>query len=570
MQIIRRYYTKSLDSKILTFTSLFLLSLFWLSSLFAIIADYSNVPFWDQWDAMLMMDPRISNVNFSTFWQQHNEHRIILGKTLFYFNNLFFNGSEIVLLLINLFLSTIIFLVICIYLAKANRKEKNLQIMIIGSLSPINFSLLSSQNLLWGFQAQFYLAILLPTLSFISFARYIVDKQKRNLILSIFLGVLSIGTMASGLMVLPVLLLLGIIFRLNKKENLIIFGLVCITFFGYFRNFSFVFETPLSIYLNHPIYIFKYVVLLLGGPVYVIAGNNPYLTLWVVLIFVYVISIPIINYCLGKYKKIEVHEVASFSIFIFILLFAIQTAGGRYEFGMSSALSSRYLLFSNIFLMIGIITVLFQLKHISVRLSIVTMLLMFALMLPNQLSVLFSKDNRVYDRNLAGLALNLEVNDETQLKSVYPWPERILSNVEKLKIEGRSVFGSKKYEEQRESFGKIFSMSTNKSCSGSIETSMKIPNSDWLQINGWLYSSVGRNIIVTNLENTIVGYGIKGRYRPDVANLFSHADSRSGFTVYVNTNFEIKDLKIISTDKLNNPYCLIKSFQPKLLNQGVK
>src|SRR5687767_513075 len=45
---------------------------------------YSPVPFWDMWDSYLGFFGSTRDGGFGVWWAQHNEHRIVFSKVLFW------------------------------------------------------------------------------------------------------------------------------------------------------------------------------------------------------------------------------------------------------------------------------------------------------------------------------------------------------------------------------------------------------------------------------------------------------------------------------------------------------
>jgi hypothetical protein len=47
---------------------------------------YSPVPFSDMWDGYLHFFMQVSDGDSGAWWRQHNEHRIVLARLLFWIN----------------------------------------------------------------------------------------------------------------------------------------------------------------------------------------------------------------------------------------------------------------------------------------------------------------------------------------------------------------------------------------------------------------------------------------------------------------------------------------------------
>lgn len=75
--------------------------------------NYSSVPYWDMWNGYLDFYTKISSGDWSAWWAQHNEHRIVLARVFFWLDIRYFHGQGWFLIVLNyllLIISTSIFL----------------------------------------------------------------------------------------------------------------------------------------------------------------------------------------------------------------------------------------------------------------------------------------------------------------------------------------------------------------------------------------------------------------------------------------------------------------------------
>jgi hypothetical protein len=140
--------------------------------------------------------------------------------------------------------------------------------------------------------------------------------------------------------------------------------------------------------------------------------------------------------------------------------------------------------------------------------------------------------NALFDKELAGVALNLGTDDRTQIQAVYPWPERITSKVEVMRKLDVNIFGSEEYRLQRKTLGTLLKSNNNSICKGNIESVKILEGNKWIRVSGWAASKNSTRIVITNSQNRITGYGLMGQERPDVKALYKELDKRSGFVAY--------------------------------------
>jgi hypothetical protein len=65
------------------------------------IRNYSPVPHMDMWDGFLGFFIQPSANEFGAWWAQHNEHRIVLARLLFWIDQSLFSGAAIFLVTAN-------------------------------------------------------------------------------------------------------------------------------------------------------------------------------------------------------------------------------------------------------------------------------------------------------------------------------------------------------------------------------------------------------------------------------------------------------------------------------------
>src|SRR4051794_19522892 len=85
--------------------------LFWSLAIDGAVQNYSPVPFWDMWVGYLDFYNKVESSDWTIWWSQHNEHRIILARFLFWIDIKWFEGSSLFLVSLNyIFLGSIVLL----------------------------------------------------------------------------------------------------------------------------------------------------------------------------------------------------------------------------------------------------------------------------------------------------------------------------------------------------------------------------------------------------------------------------------------------------------------------------
>jgi hypothetical protein len=194
------------------------------------------------WDGLYTFHLKIIDGDYSAWWSQHNEHRIFLSRILFLIDIYFFKGLNYFLVFFNYVLVALVTLTFYLYLNRLNsiylysKDEKIIYILlIIGWL----FSWSQYENLIWAFQSQFFLAQLIPLVSFYFLAKSSFESENStNFLLAIFFGVMAYGSMANGVLTLPLMVLMAILIRLSKLKIFALFFMGMLMLYLYFHQYT--------------------------------------------------------------------------------------------------------------------------------------------------------------------------------------------------------------------------------------------------------------------------------------------------------------------------------------------
>ncbi len=508
------------------------------------VRSYSPVPFWDMWDGYLGFYAKVSDGNWAAWWSQHNEHRIVLARLFFWLDLATFGGQGWFLVFVNYGLM----LVVCWCFLKIWQEiESNKSSMWIGYfLAAWLFSWIQNNNLEWGFQSQFILAQLLPLLSFYYLHRACVadGKKYKLFLISIFWGILSIGSMANGILVLPLMVVFALITKMDWRKTLLIglLAFVCVSLYFFEYKAPSGHGSLRDSILNNPIGLIHYVAIYMGGPFTFGANTN---AIWLATTAgVLLIAFSIIFGWNAILKNRQ--DSLQTALLVFILYVggtAFGTGGGRLIFGVEQALASRYMTPS---LMAWVALFFLFYKNFSALRSWATsklwvvLSLLLVLMLPQQLLALKSKTEMLYERKLAALALELGIRDQAQIGHVFPSADWALDLVKKPVEQNYSIFGTDPLINLRDHLGKI-PKEKNKhleNCIGHLDAVEEVATDQkYLRIRGWLWDEHKKNdgelITIRNLNNQIVGYGLLGHDRPDVAKQINKEARHFGFKAYI-------------------------------------
>ena len=315
-----------------------------------------NVPFGDQWDgeAFNLYKPYIENkLTFLDLLKQHNEHRIfftrILNLVIFIFNNHIWDT-----ILIMKIQAIIFSLIPCILLNYYLKFNKNYSIFTI-IITLIIFSLpIGYENLLWGFQSQFYFMICFSLISF-----NIASSNKITfvtLLVLIFLSIFSYLNIASGF---TVSINLGFTFLLKyfNKKNIKYIYISFLFFILGFILYRLIVPVPGHTYLRSQ-NLHAFLITLLNLMMWPLVDSYLMIFLW------WIPIVYILGFTIYYYKSIKLKNFFLLAIIFWILL---QSAGISYARGgnIHNSMQNRY---TEIYLLIGI-SILYFIENFKISLK---------------------------------------------------------------------------------------------------------------------------------------------------------------------------------------------------------
>lgn len=495
---------------------------------FGAFRSYSFAPFHDMWDGYLEFYNRILRGDLTIWWAQHNEHRIVLSRALFWIDITYFSGNFIFLLICNYIFVALSLLLFWLCLNETLGKNKNIYTrnIIFCLIAIFTFSWAQQENFIRGFQTQFFLAQLIPLAAF-----YFLHLAKTHEILALrarmtgggntffFLaclcGILSIGTMANGILTLPLMLLLAIFLRMNiwRLLTLAFLSLSLIALYFYHYNSIGDHGSVSDALLHHPIDLFFYILVYFGGPIYTITGKGSTVAAGIVGLF-FVASFALFLYNFYKSKS---RNSLQFALLIFILYLggsALGTACGRLPFGIKSAASGRY---ATPVLMAWSVLIILYAKNIALDLEkkkskfLTAILLIFIAFFGLQFKTLRQKDKKIFEQKVAMLAAELAIEDKEQISFIYPNASSALEIAATSKEKNISAFGNPLIKDVSKLIGTPEVVNNENKFLGNIDKITVISGEhSFVAIEGNSQSSA-KIIHIVDKNNIIVGYALSNQ-----------------------------------------------------------
>lgn len=541
---------------------------------------FSSVPFWDMWNGALLFTMKFQDGQLGQIWSQHNEHRIVLARLLFILDSSIFGDRSVFLICMNYVIMAFagFYLVhyisqISMTIADSKPTARVLSLMIFGWV----FLWTQQENFVWAFQSQFFLMTVLPLIAFYFLARSADHGDSVSFGISLFLGVLSAGTMANGIAVLPLMLLCAFFLKLPLCKISLLFILSVAVPFAYFYGYV----APehhgslLSSLRDDPGTVLLYTMIYLGSPFFHIFGHGTF-AYFVAFCFglgisagsIFLASKILFSTTRSPFQVSLLHYVA------FVGATALATAGGRAVFGIHAVVAERYTTPTVVMWAAFVVLVwatfpkAFQLseQRNSIRAwsGILTIFSFFVLML--QFNALQSKALHLADQNLAALALELGVHDSDAIEKVYPVADHVILMAEEIVKRRRSVFGRFPFRDLRAKLGQPPISTGSQLCVGSLDEIIPVPTDpSFVKVRGWIFdqnsNSVSELVSFINFENVVSGFAITGWPRDDVVSAISPSARYSGFFGYLRRQDVEGGLSAIGS----SPDCVLELSMPKIV-----
>ncbi|MBF0553066.1 MAG: hypothetical protein HQK96_00745 [Nitrospirae bacterium] len=292
-----------------------------------------NVPYWDEWDNFPLIDKVLTgNFNFSMFYDQFNEHRIVLQRVTMVILGILSSYNTKV----DMYFSqiTMVIMVFILFIEFKRLLGQNFMALFV-PIPYLAFSLMQAVNTLYAIQAVAYYSVFFSVLTFYLISRLDYCETRGKLILQCALPIASAlatsFTFTCGLMVWPVGFLQILISGIQKRLKIF---MLCVwpimgaaTFLLYFSNYTHpTGSPPAMIFFKYPLQGLTYFSYLLGNILYAGRMVNLIAGIFIVLAaFLLFISIP--------FNKLPRYSfwIASFT-YSFLAIFAIAFGRSTLDF----------------------------------------------------------------------------------------------------------------------------------------------------------------------------------------------------------------------------------------------
>lgn len=485
------------------------------------------VPFSDEWDEFPRMialhDAGFSIVDMFTFaWAQHNEHRIVIPKIIYFLDMSYFDYKGY-FPLVCIFLFQAMLVAMLTWLLIRKKRDLLAKLFFISLTIVAVFDLTQYENFLSTFQTSFVGCFAFAVTALVLYAKYVVSERGTYLWGAALCASLSSLSLASGLFIWLVLALLAYLVHAKRYMQSIGFVSAFLMFLllylhGYTSPVGH--ANPVDSLIHHPLLVLSYLAVWLGN----IAGTvlSAKLLGSIALLALLAITIYLAR---DKYRNQRIQIYTLLGICLFVLMAGFVTSLGRINFGVDQAMSSRYatpvLLFWMGLLGSILLLALESSRPLFIRATMMFILAAFIWLLTHHSrseNAMIAFQNQQAQAYL-GIATGA-YNDQPQLLlPVYPIPSLIIDKIDLLRSHNLSTFsasGAKPYE-----MGSLFpslGVQHSSHCIGHVDSISTIAK-DTYQITGWAWNEASSSYpdwIYLVKGGKVIGLGKPGVQRPDV------------------------------------------------------
>ncbi len=514
-----------------------------------IVRSYSPLPFWDQWDVVIdFAQIKAGTFGLRDLIDQHGEHRIVFPRLLFYADQLFGRGQDIVNLsaiaLIQLLHATLLIRLL------GPLKRPGLFAAAAAVLALMTF-LGQWENLVWGFQVQFVAVYMLATAAYMLLAAAVkAQGSARGIVFAACCVclVIAVFSMANGMAAAALAVLLSLLLRAPRWMTAALALLTAGVAALYLHQYHPVSDhSSLAYALAHPADYLAYVANYVGNIAGLLAHRPPTAPFFAVLAkspsLLGVAGLGLAAAALVRESRARFADPVNavlLSILAFVLASAALTAAGRLNYGVDQAHASRYVTPGAVFwaAQVAYWTRVMSAAPSRLRAASAALLaLLFALLIWNQARLGPIVEQHALAMRSAEDALLSRVRDDAALGEVYFQPGEALTRAQVLDRYDLSIYARPEANWLGQRLDTLFRRAQAGACIGAFDTlAAPLRNApDQAVAAGWAWDSVHdrlpHRILLVDAQGLVVGFGATGIARPDVEAARAEVDSeRSGWT----------------------------------------
>lgn len=537
-----------------------------IAALYVSVHYYLSVPFEDQWAVIEELRSNHGTYSLPLVWSLHNEHRQPIARLLMMADLYWFRGQNI-----SLYLE--------IYAVQILEWFILLWAMWRGALWPRWMftvgSGLAAFALFWTSQHQTFLnplgvgivpAPAFGAIAFIAMMFTLEDSKHAGkwFALSLISPMISEASLANGLLIWPLLILMAIRFRLRWQWIAILIPVAAISIAAYMIGYSnHEGHANPAESLHKPVLLLGYLVIYFGslwGSLNKVVGE---------LIAVCGMAAASVCYVWELFRRRgKPFAFAMISTCAFLLGTGFVTALGRINFPLEQAASSRYqttsLLFWLCLALYGIDTA-YRHRTRSAMFASAFALMVVTAALPSYPYTLEGAEELGNRIPAGALPLFADVKDDAEIAKLIVPPDQVFLERQFLKDHHTAFYADKRYELLGKVLTSQFKLAPPNRCFGSFDKERRIadPHFPGWEMEGWAWdhheSRPMSLLVAVSHDGVISGVGDSGIARPDVPAVNKDVvDARVGWKVYLQGQAAAQpEVKVYGVVDAGKQVCLV-------------
>lgn len=506
---------------------------------------YTAAPFADSWNILDEIVMNHGKVSPGMLWALHNEHRIAIPKLLMW-ADIFWMRDKGISLFLEIYLVQFFFALLLVYAVRRLGRWSWLeQRTTFGVALFCLFCPAQWEIFIWSFGIQVVLAYALAALAVIALTRYSMEGKRVWFTTAIVTSFAAPFLLAGGVVLWPVLCIVGWTLRVKVREiaTIAVCGVISISTYmiGYVRPIQHA-DTMES--LRHPGKLAQYVLLYFGGSWEVISRPMGYGLAAVAILAVLGWSVR------GVIKRAETPLRGSMlGLALSLIANALLTAIGRINFGIEQATASRYQTSALLFWCCIFILGMDVLRQLSPKFAATVMALILVVMAVAATHTAKPWHEAAFwaERiEIGTLPLLADVKDDAVVSAnLIGTPLWIFRDTGFLREHGMSIYDSDEYRRIGVLLTEIYQVTAPGRCQGFFDSTSRVADAKWpgYRASGWGWDRVLARplmkIVLTNEAGRITGAGRGGLQRVDVKQLVPGITSSfTGWWGYVDGAFE--------------------------------
>jgi hypothetical protein len=325
-----------------------------------------NVPFWDQWELVpIIEDYNTGHLSLHDLWQQHNEHRIFFPRIVMMVLAVITHWNTRVEAFAGFLVAVIGFSILYFIFRQSQKKITVSSIFLLTLFSIIWFSPDQLDNWLWGWQIQWFMCVLGVML--VAYSVGVIAKLGRADLKPILLliggGILAQYSLGGGILIWPIAIAALLYLKVSRRFTLVASAVALLTTALYYFNYQNPAGPSKTLALHEPFQFVRYFFIYLGRPL-------SYFHKWTFILGFITFStfISMVIYLFMKKPKVFTGLLPWIMLGFFAIGSAFITDLSRLGLGVNQAYDGRYITISSL-LLISTIMLLFRNQDIIMRIA---------------------------------------------------------------------------------------------------------------------------------------------------------------------------------------------------------